>query len=317
MTIEPDHLPRLRTRRLAATLALAAATLFAVPARAQDDACTVRICTDGRHFRGDQNGGRCESVTPPFDWRSHYEVSGPICTAGWRLDGENCRKIDCCVQPACADGESYRDGVCHRGPSGFGGYRSHHDASCPSGWVLDRANGLCREPGCSDVGARPLSAERRHQPPPPARAAAPDDGRPRPRSAPPARAAGTEDGLPRPRPAAARPPPPPAVAGRGDETFQAVITGLVPDTCVDRGGSVVVRGARFGDQQGTRRAVLGGHGLSVRLTVLEWSGDRLRLAVPDDGRIRQATRYYIGLQDAAGLWITNISTSVRICGPLQ
>lgn len=280
----------------ALTLAVACASL-ARSAQARDDRCSVRICTGDRHFEGDQGGGRCERSTPPFDYRSHYMLDGPICPDGWRVDGDDCRKIDCCVRPACAADDRYRDGVCYSGPSGIGGYRSHHDAECPHGWTLDRTAGLCQRNGCTDEGPRPRTAEQRQQP------------------APPARAAGRGE-LQHPREAGGDDPPPPAVAGNDGNTYAARITGFDTTTCVDRGGTVVVRGA-FGARQGTRRLYLGGFGIGVRLAVVQWSDQRLRAVIPDDPRIQPGQLYYIGVQDDQGRWISNISERIRICNRLQ
>jgi hypothetical protein len=289
--------PLARVALGAFSLALAVGAITRT-AEARDDRCSVRICAEDRHFRGGQNGGRCERSTPPFDYRSHYTLDGPICPDGWRVNGDNCRKIDCCVRPACDADERYRGGVCYSGPSGIGGYRSHHDAECPRGWTLDRAAGLCERNGCVDDGRRPLTAEQRRQPPPPARPAGPNE-RQHPRQA------GPDD------------PPPPARAGNDGNTYAARITGYDITTCVDRGGTVVVRGGGFGARQGTRRVHLGGFGISVRLTVVEWSDQRLRVVIPDDPRIQQGQLYYIGVQDDRGQWISNISERIRICGPLQ
>jgi hypothetical protein len=126
-----------------------------------DGPCSVRICVGEYHFRGGQDGGRCQSE-PDFFTRamSHYNVDGPICPAGWSVNGDNCSRVECCFRRACGRRERYRDGFCHRGPT-FLGWRSHHRASCRDGEVLQADTGLCRRVGCDDDGPRPVTAEER------------------------------------------------------------------------------------------------------------------------------------------------------------
>jgi hypothetical protein len=110
-----------------------------------------------------------------------------------------------------------------------------------------------------------------------------------------------------------RPPPPPARRAGGERTFAAVITGMAPGHCIDRGGVVSIHGARFGERQGEREAVLGGHGISVTLPVRLWSDQRIEVIVPDDRRLEDSQWYYIGLQDGGRQWISNISKTITLC----
>jgi hypothetical protein len=97
----------------------------------------------------------------------------------------------------------------------------------------------------------------------------------------------------------------------------AVITGYKPGPCVDKGGVFTVHGARFGARQGTRTARLGGHGISVTLPVRSWSDQRIEAGLPDDPRIANSQWYYVGIQDGAGHWISNISRNITVCRGLE
>jgi hypothetical protein len=273
--------------------ALALVMLAAAAASAlADDPCRSRICRDGYHYRH----GRCESEPAPITLaREHYQVSHPVCQAGWQVDGDYCEKVDCCWRPACKSDERYRDGYCHSGPTFFG-WRMHHRATCPAGWDLQVSSGWCHKQGCGG------------QPPPPARAAGPGDT-PLPRDddpPPPARAAGPGDA----RPAGPGDPPPPVVrAVRIDD--------ILPNSCVDIGGVVRVRGARFGAARGDRQLVLGGHGISVFLRVTSWSNTLITAIIPNDPRIQRGQWYYIGIQNAATHWLSNIDETFTVCSQLE
>jgi hypothetical protein len=112
-------------------------------------------------------------------------------------------------------------------------------------------------------------------------------------------------------------PPPPARRGGPVEGQQAVITGFEPQHCVDRGGVVTIRGALFGSRPDGRRAVLGGHGISVTLSLRAWTDRRIEVIVPDVERIEDGQWYYIGLQDDEHRWITNISRTITMCRGLE
>jgi hypothetical protein len=112
-------------------------------------------------------------------------------------------------------------------------------------------------------------------------------------------------------------PPPPARRGEARPGQAAVITGFEPKHCVDRGSVVIVHGALFGALQGERRAVLGGHGISVLLPVRSWSDRRIEVIVPDVERIQDSQWYYIGLQDGSRHWISNISKTITMCRGLE
>lgn len=112
-------------------------------------------------------------------------------------------------------------------------------------------------------------------------------------------------------------PPPPARRAEAQAGQLAVITGFEPQHCVDRGSVVTIRGALFGARQGERRAVLGGHGISVVLPVRMWSDRRIEVVVPDVERLQDGQWYYIGLQDGRHHWITNISKTITLCRGLE
>jgi hypothetical protein len=269
-------------------LVLFAGLSLAAPSARADGPCSVRICVAEHHFRGGQDGGRCQSE-PDFFTRamSHYLVDGPICPAGWRVDGDNCSRNDCCFRRACRRDERFRNGFCHRGPTFFG-WRSHYRPSCREGEVLEAATGLCRREGCDPGGPRPVTAEERRS-----------------------GARRAESELER-----REPPPPPAVRGRHDGSLAAIITGCEPRACINEGAAFTVRGARFGAQQGARHARLGGHGISVTLPVRSWSDERIVVQLPDDRRIEHGQWYYVGIQDGQGQWISNIDKNIDVChGP--
>lgn len=292
------HSPFSAARRVASLLAplvmLAGASLALA-----GGPCSRPICRKGYHY----NGARCQSEAAPVtEALSHYYPAEPLCPAGWRVEGPDCVKIVCCDKPACSADERYREGYCHRGPTFFG-YRSHHRATCDDGWILDEGSGLCHRTDCGDA------------PPPPARAAGPEDGPPPARGGdheqppPPARAAGRDEPPPRPRPTV-KPPPPPVVG-------PAEVTRLRPTPCVDRGGTVTIEGMGFGRRQGDRHALLGGHGISVTLQVTAWSDTRITAIIPDADRIERGQWYYIGIQNGEGHWISNLSRTITICRGLE
>lgn len=118
-------------------------------------------------------------------------------------------------------------------------------------------------------------------------------------------------------PALAQAPPPPAVPGHAAEGQRTVITGFLPRHCTDRGGVVTIRGAFFGAQPNGRRAVLGGHGISVTLGLRAWTDRRIEVIVPDVPRIENGQWYYIGVQDAQHRWISNIDRTITMCRGLE
>jgi len=56
-----------------------------------------------------------------------------------------------CEKPVCRDGAEYDDGWCYSGPDPLTGAYSHWEApSCPDGWNLDNARGLCVKEVCCE-----------------------------------------------------------------------------------------------------------------------------------------------------------------------
>lgn len=256
--------------------------LMAVPAAA-DDPCHERICVARYHFRGTQEGGRCQTAPAPVNRAlGHYDVDAPLCPDGWHVDGDDCARDVCCYRRACDRDERYRDGYCHRGPAPFTLARSPHPATCAVGERLDLAKGHCRRLDCEQAATRPVSAGAR-------------------------RAAARRQ----------QAPPPPAVAGRGDPTHGTRITGYEPGHCLDKGAPFTIRGIRFGQEQGGRSAQLGGHGIGVNVPVRSWSDTRIEATLPHEPRIQTGEWYYVGIKDARGNWISNLSKNVVVCRGLQ
>lgn len=102
------------------------------------------------------------------------------------------------------------------------------------------------------------------------------------------------------------PPPPQVPSG-------PFIGGFQPEGCVRRNSPVSILGREFGATQGGNRVELGGHGISVPLPVAAWSDTRISATIPNDARIADGQWYYIGLQNSAGHWISNIDKTIAMC----
>lgn len=282
----------MRNTSVVAWVAFTGAILAASPSRA-DDPCAQPICVRGHHYRGNQSGGRCQTEPAPVTLAmSHYLVDGPVCPAGWRVRGDDCVLVECCYRRACRRNERYRDGYCHRGPASFTLARSHSRAECERGESLDLEKGYCRRQDCRNPEVRPVSAAARRDA---------------------SMAAHREELAERAR---GGQPPPPAVAGSGENTYAARITGYEPQSCINRGARFTIRGARFGARRGSRSAALGGHGVGMALPIRSWSDTRIVATLPDDARIENRQWYYVGIKDARGNWISNISRNLTVCrGP--
>ncbi|HEV8369729.1 MAG TPA: hypothetical protein VGQ39_17365 [Pyrinomonadaceae bacterium] len=105
--------------------------------------------------------------------------------------------------------------------------------------------------------------------------------------------------------------------GKTPEVNEAIVSGLFPRPCVDRGGQVTIQGSGFGEAQGSRVVELGGHGIGRLLRVTSWSGKQITAIVPNDRRIEFGQWYYIGLQEQDRHWISNISRTINICRRLE
>jgi uncharacterized protein DUF11 len=95
--------------------------------------------------------------------------------------------------------------------------------------------------------------------------------------------------------------------------IRSEITGYAPAGCLRKGSAVTIRGSGFGDSQGTRTAVLGGNGISVMLPITSWSNRAIAASIPDDPSIRVGWSYYIGIQNSAHNWMSNINRRFTIC----
>lgn len=104
---------------------------------------------------------------------------------------------------------------------------------------------------------------------------------------------------------------------RGQEQSEIVIDHFRPTPCVERGSEVVIYGSGFGPRQRGRYVVLGGHGFSAVLRVIQWREGRITALVPNYRRIERGQWYYIGLQNEDHQWISNISRTITICRGLE
>ena len=86
-------------------------------------------------------------------------------------------------------------------------------------------------------------------------------------------------------------------------------------TCPRKNGRLVVAGERFGVEQGNRRLVMEGGGVSLILSVRSWSATEIALTLPDDPRIVPSVSggYSIGIQDEHGSWISNTDRRFSVC----
>lgn len=120
-------------------------------------------------------------------------------------------------------------------------------------------------------------------------------------------------------PSAPSSPPPPQSLPQGQPggmaqkqaVRAATIKAVQPEKCVGKGGSLTILGGGFGAAQGDARVVLAAAS-PVPLKVLNWSNDRVAVALPDDPRIAAGQTYVLGLQDGGGRLIGN-TVKVVIC----
>lgn len=212
-----------------------------------------------------------------------------------------------CERPACRSGYRYstRNHRCESEPNWLG-HRSHYAASCPAGYNLDEARGVCVWPGqCCEKPACRRGYRFRN-----GRCESGPSGIGGYRSHYyPQCDAGWDliaaNGTCRRR----------ECSGGGSEPQGTgpQIDRLGPTPCVDRGGTATVYGSGFGPVQGDRLVQLGGHGIGIFLRVTSWSDTEIRAIVPNDPRIEFSQWYYIGLQDRNRHWISNISRNITIC----
>lgn len=209
-----------------------------------------------------------------------------------------------CERPACRSGDKYSRRR-HRCESTSGlNWRSHYAASCPAGYHVDEARGVCvRDDGCCrkracrsgfmfrDGKCYSRPGDPRHPLP-----YVPDCGTGWELNA----SNGTCH-------------TPGCVGGSEPQGTGPRIDRLGPTPCVDRGGTANIYGSGFGPVQGDRLVQLGGHGIGIFLRVTSWSDTEITAIVPNDPRIEFSQWYYIGLQDRNRHWISNISRTINIC----
>ena len=211
-----------------------------------------------------------------------------------------------CERRACRSGDKYsrRNHRCESGPNWLG-YRSHYAASCPDGFNLDEAKGVCVKPGecCDKPACKPgfrMNNGRCERGPT-------GFGGYMSHYSPECEAGWdliASQGICRKRD-----------CGGGSESQGAgpQIDRLGPTPCVDRGGTAIIYGSGFGGEQGDRVVELGGHGIGIFLQVTSWTDTEIHVVVPNDNRIQFSQWYYIGLQNADHHWISNISRNITIC----
>jgi len=95
-----------------------------------------------------------------------------------------------------------------------------------------------------------------------------------------------------------------------------VVTAYSIGNCITPGGSFTIYGRNFGQRTG-KRAVLGGHGISVPLQIISWRQTSINVQLPNNGKIVQGLRYYAGIQKfSSHAWLSNINKSFQICSTL-
>ena len=89
------------------------------------------------------------------------------------------------------------------------------------------------------------------------------------------------------------------------------ISGYAQTGCLNSGSSVTILGSNFGSK---KNATLGGHGISVALTVSSWGSTQISAVIPNNPSIQAGQWYYIGIQDpATGAWLSNIDKNITMC----
>ena len=212
-------------------------------------------------------------------------------------------QVPSCERPACRSGDRYSTRN-HRCESSSGlGYQSHYPASCPAGYNLDEAHGVCVWPGeCCEKPACRHGYRFRN-----GRCESGPSGIGGYRSHYyPQCEAGWDliGGMCRRHE---------CVDGGEPQGTGPQIDRLGPTPCVDRGGTATIYGSGFGAVQGDRVVELGGHGIGIVLQVISWTDTEIKVTVPNDDRIQFSQWYYIGLQDHDRHWISNISRNITIC----
>ncbi len=85
------------------------------------------------------------------------------------------------------------------------------------------------------------------------------------------------------------------------------------ETCIARGGTVTILGRNFGSEAG-KAVFLGGSGINVNLRVISWGDSSITAAVPDDLRIQDGQRYFIGIRETGKTgWLSNTGTYIATC----
>lgn len=89
------------------------------------------------------------------------------------------------------------------------------------------------------------------------------------------------------------------------------ISGYAQTSCVMPGSSVTILGSNFGSQKAT---TLGGHGISVPLSIISWSSSSISVIIPSNPSIEAGQWYYIGIVDpSTGGWLSNIDKNITMC----
>jgi hypothetical protein len=91
-----------------------------------------------------------------------------------------------------------------------------------------------------------------------------------------------------------------------------VITGYA-EPCISRNGNVTILGRNFGSSTG-KVVYLSGNTNNIELPVISWNDSLIIARVPDNQRIQDEQKYFIGIRkaDIAG-WVSNTGAYVSVC----
>ena len=92
-----------------------------------------------------------------------------------------------------------------------------------------------------------------------------------------------------------------------------IVTAYSIGNCIKPGSNFTIYGRNFGKRIG-KRAVLGGHGITVPLKIINWRKTSINVLLPNNAKIVQRTRYYAGIQNfSSHVWLSNINKSFLTC----
>jgi hypothetical protein len=100
---------------------------------------------------------------------------------------------------------------------------------------------------------------------------------------------------------------------RSTPDFSPRVTGYSAPRVV-AGDTLAVFGSGFGSSMTPAAMRLGGEGLNRILAIASWSANRVEVRMPADVR---PGRYYIGVADGSGRWLSNIDQRLDVIDPLR